>query len=326
LKKFHIRRALLGVALGLAALGAHAQSYPVRTIQIIVPYAAGGPTDVVGRIMAQRLSERLGQGVVIQNIVGAGGVIGTEAASRAKPDGYTLYFAVNSMAIFPNVRPAGSPLPFDPNEFVPIGGVADSAHVVLASSTAGFRSVAEMVALAKKKPDTVSYGSAGVGGTTHLPLALFAHQAGISLLHVPYKGAAPAMMDTIAGRVSMSTPGYSASIDAAVKDGKVISIAVTSATRLPFMPDVPTLAELGYPEMVFPIWYGLIGPKGTPPEVVKILTAELKAMSQESEYVKKLNAQGNVANYRTPEQLGKLLSDDIKRLGERIRASGLKFE
>jgi tripartite-type tricarboxylate transporter receptor subunit TctC len=156
-------------------------------------------------------------------------------------------------------------------------------------------------------------------------LALFAHQAGIKLLHVPYKGGGPAMLDTIAGRVSMSTPGYSGAIDQAVADGKVIPIAVTSAKRLPFMPDVPTLAESGYPDMVFPIWYALFGPKGTPPDVVAKLTAELKAMAQEPEYAKKLYAQGNVASYMPPEQLGKLLSDDITRLGERIKASGLSF-
>ncbi len=327
MKKLQImRRAVLGAALGLAVWGAQAQGYPNRPIQLIVPYTAGGPTDVAARLMAQRLGERLGQTVVVQTILGAGGIVGTEAASRARPDGYTLYFAVNSMAIFPNVRPPNNPLPFNPNEFVPIGGVADSAHVLLASKTAGFQTVAEMVAAAKKAPDAVSYGSAGIGGTTHLPLALFAHQAGIKLLHVPYKGAAPALQDTIAGRVSMSTPGYSGAITESVKAGSVVPLAVTSAKRLPFMPDVPTLAEAsGYPDMVFPIWYALFGPKGTPPEVVNRLTAELKAMADEPEYAKKMAQQGNVASYMPPAQLGKMLADDIKRLGEKITASGAKF-
>ncbi|MFL6692834.1 MAG: Bug family tripartite tricarboxylate transporter substrate binding protein, partial [Ramlibacter sp.] len=174
------RRSILGAALALSAWGAQAQgSYPDRPIQLIVPYTAGGPTDVAARIMAQRLGERLGQTVVVQSILGAGGIVGTEVASRAKPDGYTLYFAVNSMAIFPYVRPPNNPLSFNPTEFVPIGGVAESAHVLVASKSAGFRTVAEMVAAAKKSPEAVSYGSAGVGGTTHLPLALFAHRAGI---------------------------------------------------------------------------------------------------------------------------------------------------
>jgi len=329
LKKFNtMRRAVLAATIALTSWTVQAQgTYPDKPITLIVPYTAGGPTDVAARIMAQRLGERLGQAVVVQSILGAGGVIGTETASRARPDGYTLYFGVNSMAIFPHVRPANSPLTFSPNDFAPIGGVAESAHVVLASKSAGFRTVPEMIAAAKKAPDSVSYGSAGIGGTTHLPLALFAHRAGIKLLHVPYKGAAPAMQDTMAGRVSMSTPGYSASIDEAVKAGMVFPMAVTSAKRLPFMPDVPTLAEAsGYSDMVFPIWYGLFAPKGTPPEVVAELSGELKAMAAEPEYGKKLYAQGNIAWYIPPAQLGKLLSDDINRLGERIKASGLKFE
>jgi len=327
MKTSRIRRALMGTLLGLLACGAQAQAYPTHTIQLIVPYAPGGPTDVAARIMADRLGQRLGQSMVIQNVGGAGGVIGTESAARAKPDGYVLYFAVNSMAIFPHIRPANSPLSFNPaTDFVPIGGVAESAHVLLASKTAGFTTLAGMVAAARQKPDAVSYGSSGVGGTTHLPLALFAHQAGIKLLHVPYKGAAPAMLDTIAGRVSVSTPGYSDSINEAVRAGTLVPLAVTSAKRLPFMPDVPTLAESGYPDMVFPIWYAVFAPKGTPPEVVNKLSAELKAMALEPDYAKKLYAQGNVAAYLPPAQLGQRLADDIKRLGDRIKASGLTFE
>jgi tripartite-type tricarboxylate transporter receptor subunit TctC len=187
------------------------------------------------------------------------------------------------------------------------------------------RSVSDLVALAKKSPDAVSYGSAGVGGTTHLPPALFAHQAGIKVLHVPYKGAAPALMDTIAGRVTLSAPGYSGALDDPIKSGQLIPIAVTSSKRLPFLPDVPTLAEQGYPDLVFPIWYALFGPKGLPSDVVQKLSTELQAMAQEAEYAKKLYLQGNVANYIAPAALGKILVDDTRRLGERIRASGLSF-
>jgi len=326
MSQFLFRRACLAAALGLAALGAAAQqAYPTRTITLIVPYTAGGPTDVAGRIMAQRLGERLGQTVVVSNVLGAGGIVGTEQASRARPDGYTLYFAVNSMAIFPHARPASNPLPFNPLDFVPVGGVAESAHVVVAGRNAGFRTIAEMVAAAKKDPGGVSFGSAGVGGTTHLPLALFAHQADIKLLHVPYKGAAPAMQDTIAGRVSMAAPGYSGAITEAVKAGTLVPMAVTSAKRLPFLPEVPTLAELGYPDMVFPIWYALFAPKGTPPELVGKLTAELRAMADEPEYQKKLYVQGNVPWNVTPAQLGKVLADDIRRLGDRLKASGISL-
>jgi tripartite-type tricarboxylate transporter receptor subunit TctC len=318
------RRIFAALALSIPAWAA-AQSYPNRTIEIIVPVSAGGPTDTVARVMAQRLTERLGQAVGVKNILGAGGVVGTEQAFRAKPDGYTLYMGVNSMAIYPTVRPPNNPRPFNVTDFTPIGGVADSAQVMVVSKASGLRSVSDLVALAKKSPDAVSYGSAGVGGTTHLPPALFAHQAGIKVLHVPYKGAAPALMDTIAGRVTLSAPGYSGALDDPIKSGQLIPIAVTSSKRLPFLPDVPTLAEQGYPDLVFPIWYALFGPKGLPSDVVQKLSTELQAMAQEAEYAKKLYLQGNVANYIAPAALGKVLVDDTRRLGERIRASGLSF-
>ncbi len=318
------RRLAAALALAIPAWAA-AQGYPNRTIEIIVPVSAGGPTDTVARVLAQRLTERMGQAVVVKNILGAGGVVGTELAFRAKPDGYTLYMGVNSMAIYPNVRPPNNPLPFNVTDFTPIGGVADSAHVMVVSKAAGLRNISELVALAKKNPEAVSYGSAGVGGTTHLPPALLAHQAGIKVLHVPYKGAAPALMDTIAGRVTMSAPGYSGALDDPIKTGQLVPIAVTSSKRLPFLPDVPTLAEQGYPDLVFPIWYALFGPKGLPADVVQKLSTELQAMAQEPEYAKKLYMQGNVANYIAPAQLGKILVDDTRRLGERIRASGMTF-
>lgn len=325
MNKLTARRALLAAAIAIAATGAQAQPFPARPITLIVPYTAGGPTDVAGRLMAQRLGERIGQSVVVQNVLGAGGIIGTDQAARARPDGYTLYFAVNSMAIFPHVRAPNNPLPFNPLDFVPIGGVAESAHVLLASKSAPFKTVAEMVAYAKARPGEVSYGSAGIGGTTHLPLAFFANQTGITLLHVPFKGAAPAMQEVMAGRVMMAAPGYSGALTEAVKAGSLVPMAVTSARRLPQMPDVPTLVEAGYPDMVFPIWYGLFGPKGLPQDIVNRLTEELKAMAAEPEYQKRMAAQGNVAAYEAPGELGRKLAADIRRLGDRIKSAGLNL-
>jgi len=318
-------RACLAAVLSVATFAAAAQAYPSRPITLIVPYTAGGPTDVAGRIMAQGLGDRLGQRIVVSNVAGAGGIVGTDQASRAQPDGYTLYFAVNSMAIFPHTRAANDPLPFDPLAFVPVGGVAQSAHVVVAGRDAGFRTIPEMVAAAKKNPGKVSFGSAGVGGTTHLPLALFAHEANIDLLHVPYRGAAQAMLDVIAGQVAMAAPGYSGAITDSVRTGTLVPMAVTSADRLPFLPEVPTLAELGYPSMVFPIWYALFAPKGTPPEIVNRLTVELRALADESEHQEKLKTQGNVPWNATPEQLGKVLADGIQSLGDRLKASGINL-
>jgi tripartite-type tricarboxylate transporter receptor subunit TctC len=320
-----VRRLLLGLAASILVSPVFAQTYPNRPIQLVVPYSPGGPTDVAARVMAQRMSERLGQNLVVMSMGGAGGVIGTDFVNRAKPDGYTILFAVNSMAIFPYTRPGGGALPFDPNGFAPIGEVAESAHVIVASRKSGIHSIAELVAAAKKNPDTISFGSAGVGGTTHLPLALFAHRAGIKLIHVPYKGAAPAMSDTIAGMVSISAPGYSGTVKDAIESGTLVALAVTSAKRLPFLPNVPTLAESGYPDMVFPIWYALFAPKGTPPDILAKLTNELKEMSQEPAYQKQMLAQGNVATFIPPADLAKMLSDDITKLGVRLKASGINL-
>ena len=318
-------RLLLSFAASILVSPVFAQTYPNKPIQLVVPYSPGGPTDVAARVMAQRMSERLGQNLVVVSMGGAGGVIGTDFVNRAKPDGYTILFAVNSMAIFPYARPGGSALTFDPNGFAPIGEVAESAHVIVASKKSGIHSIAELVAAAKKNPGGISFGSAGVGGTTHLPLALFAHEAGIQLLHVPYKGAAPAMADTMAGMVTISGPGYSGAVKDAIDSGTLVALAVTSAKRLPFLPNVPTLAESGYPSMVFPIWYALFAPKGTPPEILAKLTSELKAMSQEPAYQKQLLAQGNVATFLPPADLAKMLRDDITKLGVRLKASNINL-
>lgn len=316
--------ALLGLGVGVTSWASMAQTYPSKVITMIVAFSAGGPTDVVARITAQALTERLGQNVVIANLVGAGGVVGTEAAARARPDGYTLYLGVNSMAIFPNVRPPNSPLNFSPErDFVPIGGIAESAHVVVAHKSVGVRSIAELVALAKQKPGVLTYGSAGVGGTSHLPIALFAHAAGIDMLHIPYRGAAQALQDTIIGTVSLSAPGYTGALNDPIKEGTLVPLAVTSAQRLPFLPDVPTLSESGYPDMAFPIWYGVFAPTGTPQPIVDRLSAELKEVAKEPEFIKKMYAQGNHAAYVPPEILAKTLSDGTRSLGERLKTSGI---
>jgi tripartite-type tricarboxylate transporter receptor subunit TctC len=325
------RRAVLGIAGVLAGAAVFnsasaQQDYPDHPIQLIVPYSAGGPTDVAARVMAQALSQRIGQNIVVMSMPGAGGVIGTDYVNRAKPDGYTLLFAVNSMAIFPYTRSPGNPLPFDPNGFAPIGSVAESAHVIVANKSLGIKNIADLVAAAKKKPDGLSFGSAGVGGTTHLPVALFAHRAGIKLLHVPYKGAAPAMTDTMAGVVSISAPGYTDAVKAAIDNGSLIGLATTSAKRLPFLPNVPTLAEQGYPDMVFPIWYALFAPKGTPSPIVDKLNGALKAMAADPAYQKVQNGQGNVATYMTPPQVAEMLKTDIAKLGTRLKDAGINLE
>jgi len=313
---------------GICCLGAattQAQNYPQSPIKIIVPYSAGGPTDAAARIFAERLAEKLGQPVIIQTLLGGGGLVGTEAAARANPDGYTLYFGANSMAIYPFVKPADSSITFNASDFVAIGGIATSAHVLLASKNSGINSMVDLVKKAKTSTEAVSYGSAGAGGSTHLPLAFFEKDADIKLLHVPYKGAAPAFVDLLASRIDLSTPGYSAALNEPIQSGKVIALAVTSDKRLPFLPNVPTWVELGYPNMVFPIWYALFGPKGTPQYVVDRLSQEIRAISQEPDYIKKLAAQGNVAEFVPPKELDQLLNRQTVDMGKRIGALNLQF-
>jgi len=309
----------------LLAFATQAQNYPQNPIKIIVPYSAGGPTDVAARIFAERLAGKVGQPVIVQNLLGGGGSVGTEAAARANPDGYTFYFGANSMAIFPFVKSADTTSTFKASDFVAIGGIATSAHVLLASKNSGITSVSDLVKKAKTGAEAVSYGSAGAGGSTHLPLAFFEKDAGIKLLHVPYKGAAPAFLDLLAGRIDLSTPGYSAALNEPIQSGKVTALAVTSNKRLPFLPNVPTWAEQGYPTMVFPIWYALFGPKGTPQTVIDRLSKEMKAMAEEPDYTKKLAAQGNVAEFVPPKELDQLLVRQTLEMGQRIKAINLQF-
>lgn len=316
--------AALGLIAAAVAAPSHAQPYPNHAITFITPFAAGGPTDVIARVTAKRLSERIGQPVVVQNVLGGGGVIGTEQAANAKPDGYTLYLAVNSLSIYPSVRAPENPLPFDPvKSFKPIGGIATSAHVVVVGPQLGVKTVAELIDMARKNPEKISYGSAGVGGTTHLPMAFLAHSAGVQMLHVPYKGAAPALTDTMAGRVSVAAPGYSGTLHSQIQEGKLIPLAVTSAKRLPFLPNVPTLAESGYPDLVFPIWYALFAPRDTPDEITNRLTSELQAMSKEPEFVELLYKQGNIAEFVAPADVTKMVARDVQSISDRIKAAKL---
>ena len=321
-----LRKSVAVLALVAGSLGgfASAQPYPNHAITFITPFAAGGPTDVIARVTAKRLSERLGQPVVVQNVLGGGGVIGTEQAANAKPDGYTLYLAVNSLAIYPSVRAPANPLPFDPvKSFKAIGGIATSAHVIVVGPQLGVKTLAELVDMARKNPEKISFGSAGVGGTTHLPMAFLAHTAGVQMLHVPYKGAAPAVTDTMAGRVSVASPGYSGTLHSQIQEGKLIPLAVTSAKRLPFLPNVPTLAENGYPDLVFPIWYALFAPRDTPDAIVNRLSTELQAMSKEPEFVDMLYRQGNIAEFQTPAEVTAMVARDVKSISDRIKAAKL---
>src|SRR3954471_14294566 len=252
------RRAVLGAALGAPfARSARAQTYPSRNPHVIVPFAAGGPTDVLTRIAADRVSPALGQKLVVESRAGAGGNLAAEAVVRAEADGYTLLVA--GQAILAINKALYKKLNYDPAaDFSFIGMLGVIANVLLVNPTAvPANSLAELIALAKRKPGEISYGSNGAGSLTHLTTAILAHQAGVELLHVPYQGAAPLMTDLIAGRIGMAFTATSAALPL-VQSGQLRALAVTTGQRSRFAPDVPTLVESGFPTMNTPVWFGVV--------------------------------------------------------------------
>ena len=327
MNKLRYACAVMGLLTGIAGGAASAQPYPNHAVTFITPFAPGGPTDVIARVTAKRLSERLGQPVVVQNILGGGGVIGTEQAANAKPDGYTLYLAVNSLAIYPSVRAPDNPLPFDPvKSFKAIGGIATSAHVVVVGPDLGVKTLAELVDMARKNPEKISFGSAGVGGTTHLPMAFLAHSAGIQMLHVPYKGAAPALTDTMAGRVSVASPGYSGTLHAQIQERKLIPLAVTSAKRLPFLPNVPTMSDAGLPDFRVGSWDALFAPRRTPATILDLMHDVVQEALADAKIKRVWEEQGAKVELESRADFTRFVDRDIARWSRIATAAHLQIE
>jgi tripartite-type tricarboxylate transporter receptor subunit TctC len=251
---------------------AFAQSFPQRGIKIIMPFPAGGGADVVGRAVAQQLSESLGQPVIVENVVGAGGTIGTARAAQAAPDGYTLFVGTPSthgtnVAVYPK-------LSYDAiKDFVPIGLIATSPLMLIASPTLEVASVGDLIKLAREKPGELAYGSFGTGSINHLAIELFQSMAGIKTNHIPYRGSAPAMTDLIAGRIQYTIDGPAALTF--IRANTVKFLAVGSSKRWDFFPDKPTISESGVPGYESLTWFGLFAPAGTPPAIVKLLNGKL---------------------------------------------------
>ena len=269
-----MRRFLTCLLLALAVLPAWAQQYPTHPIKLLVAFPAGGGADVAARILAASLGEQLGQSVIVENVSGAGGTIGTARAAHAAPDGYTLLVGTPSthgsnVAVY-------SSLDYDPmRDFAPVMLIGTSPFMLLASSSFEAKSVQDLIAIAKAKPGQINYASYGIGSINHLAGELFASLAGIDVAHVPYRGSAPAMTDLIAGRVQYTFDGPAAL--GQVKGGKVRLIAVTSKQRWSVFPDVPTVAESGVPGFDVITWFGLFAPNGTPKAIVDLLNAKANA-------------------------------------------------
>jgi tripartite-type tricarboxylate transporter receptor subunit TctC len=316
------RRAVLGAALGAPfALSARADDYPSRPPHMVVPFAAGGPTDVLTRIAAEQVGPRLRQQIVVESRAGAGGNIAAEYVARSTPDGYTMLVA--GQAILAINKALYKKIAYDPaTDFAFVGMLGVIANVLLVNPQAvPVNSVAELIALAKKKPGDISYASNGPGSLTHLTSAIMAHQAGIDLLHVPYQGASALMTDLLAGRIGMTFTAASAALPL-VKSGQLRAIAVTTGTRSRFAPDVPTLVESGFPSLNAPTWFGAVAPAKTPAPVVAKLRTEFNAVIGSDAYAKALEARSMEVMLVPPEKSDEFLAKERALWSEAVKLTG----
>ncbi len=313
-----LRASLFAVLLGIAAFAA-AQPYPSRPVRIVIPLGTGGTTDIPGRIVAQRLSEALGQTFFVENRAGAGGTIGADYVAKSKPDGYTLLLTATPFVITANLY---KNLPYNAlADFAPVTRVASGPYVLTVHPSLGVNSVAELIAMAKANPGKIDYASSGNGSAQHLVGALFAHMAGIVMTHVPYKGSSQAQADLVAGIVKVSFVGTPIVIPHA-KAGRLKALAVTTTKRSPQMPDVPTIAESGVPGYEALVWVGLLAPAGTPPDIVAKLNAEIGKLLHAADVVQLFAASGVEPSPTTPEEFGAYLKSEFDKWGKAVRDSG----
>jgi tripartite-type tricarboxylate transporter receptor subunit TctC len=303
-----VRRLLL-TSIAIFALSAQAQTYPTKPVRLVVGFESGGNTDTVARVVGQKLSERLGQQVVIENKPGASGTIGTSEAARAAPDGYTLTMGTTTThAIAPA---AYSKLPYDPvADFEPIAMVAIAPYMLVVHPSFPAKDLKEFVSVVKAQPGKYNYGSAGQATTTHLVMATFASKAGLDMVHIPFKGNAPATTAVMGNQVEILFGGLPPLLTQ-VAAGKVRALAISSGKRSPSAPDVPTVAESGYPGFDMALWLGFFAPKGTPPAIVKRLETELLQITRSPELKSALEKQGLEANPLGTAELANLLKSDI---------------
>ena len=300
-----------------------AQSYPSKPVRLIVPFAPGGFTDVVARILGQRLSVSMGQQFIIENKAGAGSTIGTDFVAKAAPDGYTLVMISTTHVISPWIYKS---MPYDPIKgFVPVTKLVDSPYVLLVNPKVPARNVQEFIALAKASPDTLRYASSGNGSSQHLMGGLFASLTGTKLQHVPYRGSSGAATDLVAGVVESSFAGVPNAL-AQVPAGRLRALAVTTAKRIPQLPDVPTLQEAGVPGYEASVWLALLAPAGTPRDIVNRLNAEVAKLMESGETRKALYEAGVEVSLSTPDALGEYMVKEMERWGKVVKDTGTKLE
>jgi tripartite-type tricarboxylate transporter receptor subunit TctC len=309
-----------GLCAGVAAVAA---DYPVRPIRLVVPYAAGGSTDTVARIVGAQLGERLRQQVVVDNRTGAGTIIGTEIVAQAVPDGYTLLMATPPLVVNPALHPK---VPYDvQRDFAAVTNVAGSSNLLAVHPGVPAQSVKELVAVLRKDPGKYNYGSSGVGGAGHLAMALFTSMAGVEAVHVPYKGGAPAVADLVAGRLQLMMANLTTA-QPHIRAGRLRGLGVGRSTRTPLFPELPTIAEAGVPGYEANNWNGIVVPRKTPQAVIERLHRETVAVLNDAPIAKRLAAQGLEPVGDTPSQFAQYLRDEGAKWAKVVRTAGIKPE
>jgi tripartite-type tricarboxylate transporter receptor subunit TctC len=307
---------------GLACC-AWAQSFPAKPIKLVAPYAPGGPTDIMARVIAKKVSETIGEQMVVENRPGAGGIVGAEAVAKSPADGYTLLLASGStIAMAPFLY---TKLAYAPSDFAPIGLFSEAPFMVVVHPSVGANTLKEFIALAKSKPGTLSYGSAGVGNILHVSGEWFKAMTGTDLVHIPYKGGAPARLDLVTGRIQAMFEMY-ATFQADIPAGKVKVLAVASAKKHPLLPNVPTAAEAGLPGYESSAWFGLVAPKGSPNEAVTRLNAEMQKALATKEVKDMLASLAFEPRGGSPERFAAFIQGEINKWGKVIKSAGITAE
>ena len=321
-------RNLLAAAIGAMAMlhvpGAVAQAWPAKPIRLMVPFPPGGSTDIVARIVAQKLSERLGQPIVIENRGGAGGTIGTAAIAKSAPDGYNLTVASTSThVVAPGVY---TKLEYDPvKDFAPVGLMAVSPYLLVVNPAVPARTLQELVALAKKQPGKLNYASAGVGSTTHLAMEMLKYASATFMLHIPYNGNGPAGTAVVGGQVEVLFGSLPALLPHA-KSGRVRALAVGTPKRSPSLPDVPTVAESGYPGFDASLWLAIMAPAGTPQPIIERLNKELVSLVAAADTREAFDKAGTEPLTGTPADLAAMIRDGVPKYAQIIKTAGVKAE
>ena len=319
------RRAVLSFAASALAAPALAQVWPDQPVRLIVPFPPGGPADVIARLVSRVMGERLGRPLVIESRSGAGGLVGTEAVVRSRPDGNTLIFASSgAMSIQPHLQ--GASMTFDvQRDLSPIGLVLSVPQIVTVSPQLRVQNIAELVAMAKAQPGRLTYGSAGIGSSLHMAGELFRQRAGIDIVHVPFRGAAPAVTEVLAGRIDILLADVPALLSH-VRSGTLRALAVTSRDRIALLPDVPTMEQAGVPGMISETWYGMLAPAGTPPDRIATLNRALTAALTDAETLRALGEQGGMVQSGSPEQFGAFIRANYGVWAEVIRVGNIRPE